>query len=170
LELLEIKRRPFQLQLVGFAETPKETLGLFQIVSTSETIFAAAGRQIPELNLVIESLEVRMVDLAEDDRGTNRQRVALASVRNGKTGEVTALSTAERRFERTSRAVLSCGKAAPTIKEVGVGDCVEVNGQLCEVVEVCADPATVTLVGKTADRQKIIASSPRQKSEPAPST
>jgi hypothetical protein len=171
-EVVEIKRRPFRLQLVGFAETPKETLGLFEIVATSETVLAGTGRQIPELDLTVETLDVRVVESESDLHGTNRQRIAVAGVRHGKTGELTLLTTAERHMERSNRAVLRWGKASRVTKEVGIGDRVEVNGQLCEVVEVLAEPAAVTLAGPsdTSTGQKIIASSPTAKEERAPST
>jgi hypothetical protein len=95
-ELVEVKREPFRLQLVGYVGGEGRYLGTFENPFTSEVYLAGPGRELPELGLVVTEVSVRRgAALAADGAGP-APVVATAVVRDLRTGGSLSLTAGER--------------------------------------------------------------------------
>jgi hypothetical protein len=148
--LVEVKRMPFRLQLIGFVKTATGYLGLFENRVTSEIFLAARGETVPGLLLTIEEIEVSPSHSSADGV-TNYQPRARALIREESTNGRITLTSTERLFSDTARAVLEAEGASGTRREVGAGDLIESNGVTFQIGAIQASPAAVTLMRRVAD-------------------
>ena len=144
-QLLDVKRTLFRLQLIGFVESERGYLGLFENILTSETFLAAKERSVPSLNLVIEAIDVRARPVSVPESMTTQQTLATASVRDLSSGETIALTTAERCYTAAPRATLVIGISATKQRDVCNGDLIEVDGVAYEIEEIQLAPPSVTI-------------------------
>lgn len=105
-ELLAVEIDSFRLQLVGYAGGEGDYLGMFEKVSTGETVLGRAGRSFPDLGLTVQTLAVARETVEVPDSMPLTQVVARAAVLDGRTGEVVQLSSLERRVQGTPSARL----------------------------------------------------------------
>jgi hypothetical protein len=144
-QLLGVKRTPFRLQLIGFVETERGYLGLFENTLTTETFLAIKGRHVPSLKLVIEDIDVRARPVSLPESMTTHQTLATASVRDLLSGETIALTNAERCYAAAPRAILATGISEIAQRDVCNGDVIEVNGITYEIGEIQLAPPSVTI-------------------------
>ena len=99
LELLEVRRPPFRLQLVGFEGESGNLFGLFEDLLTTEHFLAAAGDAIPALGLKIERFRViHEQGRSADETIAPAGLVAEALVRDEAEGETIVLTDRERTY------------------------------------------------------------------------
>ena len=92
LELIEIGRKPFRLQLVGYMGGDDDFLGVFENALTTEHFLARGGRRLPALGVTIVDLKVQRVGFNPLDSMPVNGLVAVAVVRDEETGEEITLS------------------------------------------------------------------------------
>jgi hypothetical protein len=136
--------------LIGFVKTATSCLGLFENRVTSEVFLAARGETVPGLLLTIEEIEVSRAHSSADG-ATNYQPRARALIREQSTNESISLTSTERLFSDTARAVLETEGMNGTRREVGAGDLIESNGVTFQIGTIHASPAMVTLMRRVAD-------------------
>jgi hypothetical protein len=107
LELLEVRRPPFRLQLVGFAGESGNFFGLFEDLVTTEHFLAAAGDEIPALGLKIERFRViHEQGRSADETIAPAGLVAEALVRDEVRGETIVLTDREQTYRDDPIAVI----------------------------------------------------------------
>jgi hypothetical protein len=173
LEVLEVRRPLFRLQLVGFVGEEGNYLGLFQNVATTETFLAEAGRRLPELELTIERFEVGLADVALPESMTTRRRVATATVRDGRTGETVVLTDAAPHYTNTAVAIVAASGDRTVTREVREGEEVEFAGAHYKIEKIQLAPVSVVVSKVSSDplnpaRRTLTPPDPTARDQPAP--
>jgi len=127
LELLKVERVPFRLQLVGYIGREGNYLGTFENKENSETFLARAGRQVAELGLEIVEFSVRRQRVAALDGASVDEPVAMATVRDLRTGVKTVLNSLERTYTDQVSAVLRDTAEPGREFEAKVGDVISIG-------------------------------------------
>lgn len=121
LELLDVRRELYRLQLMGYLGSTQDYLGTFVSPQISETLLARPGRRFEELGLTLKDFAVRKVNVAAPGELPVYDIAAFAVVHDERTGEEVTLDNRERRFTDTPLAILRLGAQAKP-REVREGD------------------------------------------------
>ncbi|HVU24843.1 MAG TPA: hypothetical protein VHE13_12025 [Opitutus sp.] len=152
LELRSVSQPLFRLQLVGFAGGEGNYRGLFENMVTTETFLATGGRRLPELGLVIESLEVRDTPVALPESMTTVRRVATARVRDERTGESLSLTDGGRMYVAAPVATVAASGEDATPREVREGDSFELGGARYKIEKIQLAPPAADVTKESADQ------------------
>jgi hypothetical protein len=170
-ELVSVRPEVFRLQLIGYAGSEGAWRGTFENFSSGEVFLATAGQRVPKLGLVIQSLDVRPQKIAVGEGGSSLQRVAVAVVRDERSGAETTLNHRERRFTGTVSAfVAATGDRAP--REVRAGDVFKVGEASYRVERVEANPPSIEITKEAAslaqpDKRTLLPRDPEDKPDGA---
>ena len=97
-ELVSVRPEPYRLQLIGYVGSDRSLRGTFENLQTGEVFLASAGHRVAKLGLIVQSFDVRYVEVKVANSMSTRQRVATAVVRDEKTGRDITLTHRERAF------------------------------------------------------------------------
>lgn len=123
LELLDVKREQYRLQLVGYFGGPGDYLAVFESLNPTETILAREGRRFDQLGLTLRSFDVKKVLVQHNDAWPVYDVAALAVLTDEKTGAEVVLDSRARKFTDAPLAVvklLTGGDGQP--RELHEGD------------------------------------------------
>lgn len=109
LELLEVKREPYRLQLAGYFGAPGDYLGAFVSRLVPETLLGRAGRRFAQLELALLSLEIRKFNLAPDEPVPVYEMAAVAVVHDEQAKADVTLDSRAPTYTETPLAVLRLG-------------------------------------------------------------
>lgn len=152
LELVAVKREPFRLQLVGYVGNAGNYLGTFENRLTTGVFLAGAGRQVPELDLMITDFAVEWRPVPMADGTTSNQWVATAVVRDEHTGRNTTLTVGEPGYTDELRAVLAVTEDDDeSIREVRAGEEIRSLDHTYKIERLQLDPPRVELTGISAE-------------------
>ncbi len=143
LQLLAVKRDFFRLQLIGYVGRDGGSLGTFENVATGEVFLAGPGRQMPALGLEITEFTVQRRPARGADGTTLNQRVALAVVRDTRTGRITTLTADERTYTDELCAILADEDGDETTREVRNGEEIQNSDHTYKVERLQLDPPAV---------------------------
>jgi hypothetical protein len=172
-ELVSVRPEVFRLQLIGYAGNDGAWRGTFENFLSGEVFLANAGQRVPKLGLVVQSLDVRLQKIPVGDGGSSVQRVAVAVVRDERTGAETTLNHRERCFTGTVSAfVIAQGDRTP--REVRAGDTFKLGEATYRIERVQANPPAVEITKESAalgqpDRRTLLPRDPEDKPEGASS-
>lgn len=152
LTLRRVERKLYPLQLVGYAGAPGDYRGVFENETTAETFLGGTGRAVDRLGLTIVRLEVRPAPLILPESTTAHPLVAVAVVRDDRTGEEVTLSSAERLFTAAPVAYVAPVDAPDELREVREGDTFSLGAARFTVGPIQLDPSTVEVTEQTADQ------------------
>lgn len=151
LELLDVRREPYRLQLVGYVGHPGDYLGAFTSPLTPETLLARTGRQFVGLGLALDGIEVQRVEVDGDSAQPAYEVAAFAMLRDEKTGARVTLDSRTRKFTDTPLAVVRLG-SCPEPREVREGDVIVEAGASYTIERIQLDPPEVAVARCAADR------------------
>lgn len=166
-ELVSVRPEVFRLQLIGYAGSEGGWRGTFENFLSGEVFLASSGQRVPKLGLIIQSLEVRPQKISVGEGGSSLQRVAVAVVRDERTGVETTLNHRERRYTGTVSAfIVAAGDRAP--REVRAGDTFKVGEANFRVERVEANPPAIEITKESAtlaqpDRRTLLPRDPDDK-------
>lgn len=146
LSLVEVERPSYPLQLVGYAEEPGRTFGIFQNETTGDGVVAQAGARFEDLGLTVRNLEVRREDTIVPDSMPLRERVAVAEVWDEAGQRLVRLSSASWNWSDVPVAHVRLNRTGE-VRAVRRGDRLETEAASYEIRSVAALPASV-VVGK----------------------
>ena len=152
LQLIEVKRALFRLQLIGFIKTSDEHFGLFENTVNAEILLARQGTVLPQLGLLVEMFDVQTQEVSSQEMMTTHQTRAIAVVRDQLTGQTTKLSSSERYFDPRPRATLVTAGQSETNREVSEGDLLKVDNETIEIDEIRMSPPEVVIICRANDR------------------
>lgn len=145
LELLDVWREPFQIQLVGYVGGGGVSRGVFEEIGTGSTRLARSGDAFDELRLRVLSFNVRRdVDVAPGGTPLT-QTIAVAEVLDLTTGEIVRLSTGHRRNTRPLRGRFRV-TASGEIRELSVGGELAIGGVRYQLQALEESPAAAEVV------------------------
>lgn len=142
LDLIAVRPEAFRLQLIGYVGTVGNWKGMFQNVTTGQTLVGTVGLRIPNLGLSIKGFDVTPQPIRTGDTMSVKQRVATAVVHDEKSGRDVTITHRERVFTGTLFAfVAATGETA--VREVRVGDAFKLGEATYRIENIAATPPTV---------------------------
>jgi hypothetical protein len=155
LQLVAVRREPYQLQLVGYVGSEGHYLGAIQDLRTSEVMLAGAGKQLAGKGATIEGISVRATDGTPD--GAFRPRTATAIVRDVRTNALTELTLGELCCTDELRAVLATREDdEETVGEYRTGEELESAERTYTIARLQIEPPAAELTsGSTSSTQRV---------------
>ena len=147
LELIDVQRELYRLQLVGYVGSPGDYVAAFVSPKLPETLLARSGKRFDELGLALASVDVRKINVSDDPARPAYDVAAIATLRDLQTGAEVTLDSRERKFTDTPLALLRLG-TTPKPREVRVGDVLLESDATYRVERISLDPPEV-VVAKT---------------------
>ena len=95
IELLEVRQRPYRLQLVGYAGDDGDYLASFQYIPTGEVLLARAGKLLSEAGVKILSFEVKQMEVEQEGSMPVFENVGLARLLDYESGQEIFLTNLE---------------------------------------------------------------------------
>jgi hypothetical protein len=145
LRLVNVSQPLFRLQLVGFAGTQDEPLGIFQNCSTGESFVAKAASSLADLDLVIEQLTLRRRAVELPESTVTHQLSAEARVRDVVTGEAILLTSTHATRAGAPVASITLPGSDGEIRELQIGDEFHVLDSDYTIVDVRINPPSVVI-------------------------
>jgi hypothetical protein len=167
LDLIAVRPEPFRLQLIGYAGNEGNWRGTFANVATGQVYVATTGRRFPELGLTLKNFDVPLQTISAGESMTTKQRVAVAVLRDEKSGRDVTLTHRERVFTGTLFAfVATTGEDAT--REVRPGDTFKIGEASYRIEAITLTPPTVEVTKESPslsqpDRRVL---TPREADEP----
>lgn len=149
LELLDVQRELYRLQLVGYVGRPGDYVAAFVSPKVPDTLLARSGRRFDELGLAFAGIDVRKVNVSDDPAMPAYEVAAFAMVRDLATGEEVTLDSRQRKFTDTPLALLRLG-ASTKLREARVGDVFQDQGVSYRIERIQLDPPEV-VVARTVE-------------------
>ncbi|HCR28889.1 MAG TPA: hypothetical protein DIV79_02585 [Opitutae bacterium] len=78
IELVEVRQRPYRLQLVGYAEQNGNYVASFQFLKTKELILAKKGKLLVEAGVKVLSFEVKQMEVKQEGSMPVFEKVGVA--------------------------------------------------------------------------------------------
>lgn len=144
LELLDVKRELYRLQLMGYLGAPQDYLATFVSPLVPETLLARPGRHFADLGLALRDFSVRKVNLAAPTEPPAYDIAAFAVLFDERTGEEVTLDNRQRKFTDTPLAVLRLGAQAKP-REVREGDEFSDEAATYRIERIQLDPPEVVV-------------------------
>lgn len=144
LELLDVRRELYRLQLMGYLGSAQDYLAAFVSPQLPETLLARPGRRFEELGLTLRDFAVRKVNVAAPGELPVYDIAAFAVLQDERTGEEITLDNRARRFTDTPLAVLRLGAQAKP-REVREGDEFTENDATYRIDRIQLDPPEVVV-------------------------
>jgi len=113
LELLDVRREPYRLQLVGYFGEPGDYLAAFVSPEQPGTLLARRGYRFEQLGITLQSFAVRKIAVEHGDAWPVYDMAALAVLFDEKTGTEVVLDSRVRKLTDTPLAVLRLPTAGP---------------------------------------------------------
>ncbi len=95
LELLEVRPRPYRLQLVGYAGQEGSFVAYLKYLPSGNLMLARPGKLLVEAGAKIESFEVKQMQVEQDGGMPVFEKVGVARIRDYDTGEEIYLTNRE---------------------------------------------------------------------------
>lgn len=95
IELLEVRQRPYRLQLVGYAGDEGNYMASFEYISTGEVVLARAGKRLVEAGVKIISFEVKQMEVEQEGSMPVFEKVGIARLHDYESGEEVYLTNLE---------------------------------------------------------------------------
>jgi hypothetical protein len=144
-EVLDIKRELFRLQLVGYYGVPGEYAAAFTSSRQPETLFGRAGQSFGKLGLKLMDFQLRKVPVSNVDRLPVFEVAAFALVADEQTGGIVELDSRTRKFTDTAVVVLRPEGAAGAGRELHEGETLDVNFTTYKIERIRLDPPEVVI-------------------------
>jgi len=95
IELLEVRQRPYRLQLVGYAGDDGNFVASFEYMATGDVLLARAGKQLFEAGVKILSFEVKQMEVEQEGSMPVFEKVGVARLLDYESGEEIYLTNLE---------------------------------------------------------------------------
>ncbi len=154
LELLEVRLRPYKLQLVGYAGEEGSYLAYFENTATGAIVLLKEGEEEPELGVRLTSFQVQQIETSKDEGTTLVQDVGVARIADYATGQQVSLTNMETKMFSELEAKV---RLLPTgiIRYVQVGSRLELDSGDYLIEDLSAQPqeAMITKISKDGGRR-----------------
>jgi hypothetical protein len=144
LELLEVRREPFRLQLVGYAGGPGELRGIFLDMRRGETAIGRAGDHLAGSGLSVKRLAVTGGGGFQSGAETG-EPMAEATVADEATGNEVVLTSRGRCWSGTLLALVASRRTPGFRRELREGGLFALDGASYYVKRIDADPPLVVI-------------------------
>ncbi len=146
IELLDVRRELYRLQLLGYVGQPGDFKIAFVSPKFPETMLVRTGHRFEELSLTLRDFTVSKVDISDDPDHPVYEVAAIATLYDSETGTTITLDNRSRKFTEGAVAILRFGAAAKP-REVREGDTMQDDNVTYRIERIQLDPPEV-VVGK----------------------
>lgn len=170
LELLEVRLKPYKLQLVGYAGEQGSYVAYFENTATGEIVLLKVGQESPELGVRLTEFEERQVRTQNDEEDTPvLQSVGVAKLDDYSSGVEMSLTNLETKMFSDLEAKVRLLPAG-VIRYVQEGSRLELESGDYVIEDLSADPqeAMITKISKDGDRRFSRTIKPRGEIESGP--
>jgi hypothetical protein len=150
LELLEVRREPFRLQLVGYAGEPEELRGIFLDVRNGETVIGHVGDHLAWCGLSVKRLVVTRGGAGLRDGAQTGEPMAVATMADEATGNEVVLTSRGRCWSGTLLALVASRRTPGVRRELREGESVALDGASYWVKRIDVDPPCVVIADMAA--------------------
>lgn len=152
-ELLEVRPRPYRLQLVGYAGEPGNYVAYFEHARTGELLLAREGAELPEAGARVLEIRIRQETTAAGESMPVVENVGVARIEDLATGDEVLLTNRETKMfaDLEARVRVAATGAVHVVKE---GARIELENSSYVIAGLSESPpeATVTKVSKDGSR------------------
>lgn len=148
LDLINVTREPFRLQLVGYFGAPGDYLAAFTSPKLPATLLAREGRRFEGLGLTLKSFDVKKVAVEQNDLRPVYDIAALAVLTDEQAGAEVVLDSRARKFTDTPLAVLQAMPGGQR-REVHEGDTFAEENSTYRIERIQLDPPEVVVARTT---------------------
>lgn len=128
LQLVEVRRGPFRLQLVGYAGGPENLCGIFVHSSTGETMIGHGGEHLTAPGLAVKRIDLCRPSTGREEGDATTDVVATATVQDESTGEEVVLTNRETCLAGAPLGLFTSRKTQGFRRELREGESVALNG------------------------------------------
>lgn len=141
LELIEVRRELFPLQLVGCLGDPADLVAIFAVMGSSETVLARAGDRLGGFGQEVVRVERRRAAPSNADSPLEEEAI-VAVLRDLSTGTEVELDHRSRAYTGALSAVVGfAGESAD--REVRVGEVLRLGSERVRIAQITQEPPTV---------------------------
>ena len=149
LELLEVHREPFRLQLVGYVGKPEELRGIFLDLRTGETVISRAGDRLAGTAFSLKRLGVLLAEAAAGDAAMTGDPAAVATVTDETTGDEITLTNGAWSWSGAPFGVFASRRTPGSCRKIKEGESVALNGASYCVKHIEVDPPLAVITDVT---------------------
>ena len=95
IELIEVRQRPYRLQLVGYAGEEGNYVASFEYAPTGDVLLARAGNRLSEAGVKVVSFEVKQMEVEQEGSMPVFEKVGVARLHDYEIGEDVFLTNLE---------------------------------------------------------------------------
>ena len=144
LSLEGVVREPYRLQLVGYAGTETDPIGIFENVTTTDGVVARKGHVFADLDLELRSLVVQRQDLILPDSMPLREIVAVAEIWDRRAGGLQRLTSTSSAWATRPKAEMILVDSGER-RTVQAGNQIETKAGVFLITGVFFSPDSVTV-------------------------
>lgn len=145
LELVDVTRELFRLQLVGYFGATDDYVAAFVSPQRADTLLARTGRRFEELGLSLQHFEVKKVPVAHRDGWPVFDIAAIAVLHDERTGAEVTLDNRSRKFTATPLALLRRPGAGAKSRALHVGETWQEAQATYRIERIQLDPPEVVV-------------------------
>lgn len=154
IELLEVRLRPYKLQLVGYAGEPGSYLAYFENTETGAIVLLREGQEEPALGVRLTSFQEQQIEIKNEGDTPVVQNVGVARLADYASGQQVSLTNLETKMfsELEAKLLLLPAGAARFVK---VGSRLELENGDYLIEDLSAQPqeAIITKISKDGSRR-----------------
>ena len=153
-ELIEVRQRPYKLQLVGYAGTEGNYLAYFESTETGSLVYLQVGQEDPELGVRLTSFQEQKIEISRDEGTPVIESVGVARIADYASGEEVNLTNMETKIFSELEASIRLLPAGG-VRFVQVGSRLELDSgdYLVEDLSVQPPEAIITKISKDGVRR-----------------
>ncbi|MBD5780583.1 hypothetical protein IEN85_13865 [Pelagicoccus sp. NFK12] len=154
LELLEVRLRPYKLQLVGYAGERGSYVAYFENTSTGAIVLLREGQEDAELGVRLTSFQEQQIEISNENGTPIVQDVGVARLADYASGQQMSLTNLETKMFSDLEAKVRLLPAG-NIRYVEVGSRLELESGDYLIEDLSAQPqeAMITKISKDGDRR-----------------
>jgi len=149
LELVNVRREPYRLQLLGYYGEPNDYVAAFASTLGPETLLARPGRRFEALGLTLKSFALRKVAIEDDAYGPSYEVAAQAVLKDERAGTEVTLDNRTRKLTDTLLAEINIPGATDGPREWREGETFADEDASYRIDRIQLDPPEVVVVRTT---------------------
>jgi len=153
-ELIEVRQRPYKLQLVGYAGSPASYVAYFENTETGALVFLKEGQEEAELGVRLSSFQEQKIEISKEGDTSVIQNVGVARLADYASGQEVSLTNMETRMFSELEAKIRLLPGGH-VRLVQVGSRLELESGDYLIEDLSAQPpeAMITKISKDGGRR-----------------
>lgn len=154
IELIEVRQRPYKLQLVGYAGSRGSYIAYFENAETGSLVYLTEGEEEPELGVRLNSFQEQQIEIPREGDTPVVQSVGVARVADYASGQEFSLTNMETKMYADLEAKIRLLPAG-VVRFVQIGSRLELETGDYLIEDLSAQPpeAMITKISKDGARR-----------------